>query len=46
VFTTSGTLVRSLQPNQSVHTFDLSQGLYLIRAVTDGMVKTEKVLVR
>ena len=46
VFTTNGTMVRSLVPNQPVYTFDLPQGLYIIRAVTGEMVKSEKVQVR
>ena len=46
VFTTNGTMVRSLTPYHPVSQFTLSQGVYIIRAVAGESIKSEKIYVR
>lgn len=46
VVSLSGQVIRSLVPNQSVSTVRLPKGIYIIHAESNGVVKTEKVMVR
>ncbi|WP_075555632.1 hypothetical protein [Parabacteroides timonensis] len=46
VVTLSGQVIRGFSPRQATCTFDLPQGIYVIRAESGQAVKTEKVRVR
>lgn len=46
VVTMGGQVIRSLVPNQPVSTIRLPKGIYIVHAESNGVVKTEKVMVR
>lgn len=46
VVSMGGQVIRSLVPNQTVSTIRLPKGIYIVHAESNGVVKTEKVMVR